>query len=691
MRDTSRERPVPPGAPFSGVLAIAALGPLFGAGYALFLGQDVNGDQRNYHFESAFSFLAGRLDVDAAPSGLVHSFFNPLPYLPFYTMTRLFPPRLEIALTGAWQGVSFALAFALGLLLTRGQPPRIRLALAALAALVSAAAPMALSELGSSMADLTLAPLILAATVALVAGAEEERTGPALALIGLAAFGIGLAIGLKLTNGIYALGIAAACGLGLRSWGKRALSFAVAGGAGALGVALSGGFWFLALWRKFQSPLFPYFDRWFVSPAIDPASPLHGESFFDAHFRYRDLGDVLSLPFRWIVANQTTAELPFRDMRFAILALALVAGALALALKRKSLDAAGAQLIAFVVASFAAWAYEFPIQRYIVGLELLLGPALLVAFSTFLTARVGMTALAATALVSALSVKSPDWGHVKPGRDWYGLKLPESLQTPALVFTEAYTSFVGPFLPPKSIVVGLAGGVFLRAGSGTFSDRTVAAALEREPPLPIFVLTSTLFHEPVRKALGSYGLTFSGPCLPVPNTAAFLAACPLSRGAPVARAALTLRAGDTLDFGPTAGGLAALFAGWNADSGWGWVGADYQPKLLLSVDASLADAPVKLTFKVSGLDEFGADDALTFVAGDRTLALWSKETFPADHALVVCIPADLFSPTQPTLFAFGYRRLGPGGGDARASMGLTSLRAERGGCEPQTPHPESPK
>ena len=269
-----------------------------------------------------------------------------------------------------------------------GNPLR-RSAIAALAAVFSAAGAMTLSELGSSMSDLLLSPLLLLAVLALVVAAQAAAAGRALALVAVAAALVDLSIGLKLTHSIYVFGLALACVIGWRSWSERLASLVVAGLAGAIGVAVSGGFWFLALWRQFGSPTFPYYDSLFHSPAIDPASALHGRSFFDPRFLPASFFDAIALPIRWMTVGQTTAELEFRDVRFGVVfALIVVAGGMWLWRRRTvrpASEAAGAgRVLVFTFVAFAVWLYQFGIQRYIVGVELLLGPCLLIALRQFL-------------------------------------------------------------------------------------------------------------------------------------------------------------------------------------------------------------------------------------------------------------------------------------------------------------------
>jgi hypothetical protein len=338
---------------------------------------------------------------------------------------------------------------------------------------------------------------------------------------------------------------------------------------------------------------------------------------------------------------------------------------------RAKFDPAGQRLIAFFLASFAAWAYAFPIQRYLISLELLLGPVLLVALAGFFGQRALLTAFAGFAVAAVATVKTPDWGHVPAGADWYEMQLPEPLTAPALVFTQAYTSYIAPFLPPESVVVGLGPGTFLRKGAGNFNDRVASAALARDPSPPVFALTDGLIRPQARASLGSYGLDFSGPCLPVRNSAGFIAACPLAPGGHSPRAARLLRAGETIRFGASADGLSALLSGWDAESGEGRVGPDQQPRLWLRWDASLAGAPIKLTFTLARFDEAGDGGALTLSADGKPLAEWTK----AEGAnLVACLLA-----SQATELAFGYRGATPG---AVTALRLDSLRVDRGGCNP---------
>jgi hypothetical protein len=58
---------------------------LAGAVYTWFAGEDINWDWRNYHEYGAFALIHGRFHEDVAPAG-IHTFLNPLAYLPAYLL-----------------------------------------------------------------------------------------------------------------------------------------------------------------------------------------------------------------------------------------------------------------------------------------------------------------------------------------------------------------------------------------------------------------------------------------------------------------------------------------------------------------------------------------------------------------------------------------------------------------------------
>src|SRR6202043_3986805 len=78
---------------------------LAGAAYTWFAGEDINWDWRNYHDYNAFALINGRYHEDVAPAG-IHSFLNPLAYLPAYLLRHHVGAPFWGILLGAIHGLN---------------------------------------------------------------------------------------------------------------------------------------------------------------------------------------------------------------------------------------------------------------------------------------------------------------------------------------------------------------------------------------------------------------------------------------------------------------------------------------------------------------------------------------------------------------------------------------------------------
>ena len=257
------------------------------------------------------------------------------------------------------------------------------------AVVISAASPMAISEVGTTFSDLLTSILVLGGLALLMRA--EFQPGRAVSTsmwIVLAGALVGAAVSLKLTNAAFAIGLFAAAMVGWRSWSERLTAIAATCAGGCLGFALCGGFWYLRMWRTFGNPFFPYYNAIFRSPDYPSTA-----SVFDGRYLPHSLLEALSYPFRWAIGGQATAELSSRDIRFAVL---IVAGLVAFSARlARGPDAsvqwtpAGRRLVIFFLVAFCVWMYEWSIQRYIVMLELLLGPVLVLVLQEFRSGRFG--------------------------------------------------------------------------------------------------------------------------------------------------------------------------------------------------------------------------------------------------------------------------------------------------------------
>ena len=135
------------------------------------------------------------------------------------------------------------------------------------ALVISAASPMAISEIGTTFVDLLTSILVLGG-LALLMRAEfpSGRVISTSIWIGLAGALVGAAVSLKLTNASFAIGLFAAATVGWKTWSEHLTAVAANCAVGCLGFALCGGFWYLRMWRLFHNPFFPYFNASFRSP-----------------------------------------------------------------------------------------------------------------------------------------------------------------------------------------------------------------------------------------------------------------------------------------------------------------------------------------------------------------------------------------------------------------------------------------
>ena len=182
-------------------MAIALGSLLAGAIYTWFIGEDVNWDWQNYHEYNVWAVINGRYGLDALPAGF-QTYFNPAVYFPVYYLRHLLPLPYGLMIMGAVHGLNLLLIYFLVRVLLREAATASAIGASIL---IAAVGPMTLSEVGTSFSDILTALPILAGCI-LILSADGSHHGRYV----LAGLLIGAAVGLKLTNVVYALGAAAA-------------------------------------------------------------------------------------------------------------------------------------------------------------------------------------------------------------------------------------------------------------------------------------------------------------------------------------------------------------------------------------------------------------------------------------------------------------------------------------------------
>jgi hypothetical protein len=495
-------------------IAIALGSLLAGAIYTWIAGEDANWDWQNYHAYNVWAVLNGRYDTDALPAGF-QTYFNPAVYFPVYALRHLLPQPFGLLIVGAVHGLNLALVY----WLTRGLL-RNAASFGAVAAsiLIAAFGPMTLSEVGTSFSDILTALPIVAGFILILTADGSHRLRYLLA--GLL---LGAAVGLKLTNVVFALAAAAAVLLSARPL----MAMICLGVGGAVGGLASGGAWSLMLWREMGNPVFPLFNGVFQSSELAP------NNIMDMQFLPKGFWDALAYPFYWLLGDNRSSEYPFRDARFAVAMLLMLAGIAARAARQTAIfTRRDLQFFVIFAVSYAAWLWLFAIQRYAIVLELLCGPLialLLVRVMAGASAKTSTAVMLSVAAAIALWSQPGDWWR-RPWSDPYQPKISARLQQPATYFLlDKPLAYVAPLLPPRSRFYQIADIALPVMPDGTF-DRRIRAGLK--DPLPGGAWELHIRGKPFRQnLLDRYGLAIDGsqPCVELegvqPGTA--IEACPL--------------------------------------------------------------------------------------------------------------------------------------------------------------------
>jgi hypothetical protein len=502
-------------------IAIALGSLLAGAIYTWFVGEDVNWDWLNYHEYNVWAVINDRYGIDALPPGF-QTYFNPTVYFPVYYLRHLLPLPYGLMIMGAVHGLNLLLIYFLVRVLLRETATASAIGAAIL---VAAVGPMTLSEVGTSFSDILTALPILAGCI-LILSAEGRH-----ARYVLAGLLIGAAVGLKLTNVVYALGAAAAVLAASRPL-KATLCLGVGGAVGALA---TGGAWGLMLWREMGNPIFPLFNAVFQSPELVPMNIM------DWQFLPKGLLDALAYPFYWLVGDNRSSEYPFRDARFAVATVLIVLGiGRGLITRTDIFTRRDTQFLLFFAVSYAAWLAVFSIQRYAIVLELLCAPLIVLLIHRCIAGAPGSASLRASsarmnammltvALAIALWSQPGDWFR-RPWTNPYNPTISKSLEQPAVyLLVDKPLAYIAPRLPPESRFYQIADIALPIMPDGKF-DRRIRTALKNPPPGGTWELHTR--GKPVREALlERYGLRVdaSRPCVEIEGAwlGTAIEACPV--------------------------------------------------------------------------------------------------------------------------------------------------------------------
>ncbi len=515
---------------YTATCLVVALGTMLV--YALWRGQDVNWDQRNYHLIVPFLVLHGTFWDSIAPSG-VQTYFNPLVLIPEYLVIRALPPVIAVLTIVAAQAMAFLIAARICLRIAGPDPGDGGYFGAFLGFLLCLASPMALSEAGTTIVDLIVAVPVLLAYLLLLTRDDPSAPRHACLVAGLL---LGLAAGLKLTNMVFVIGAPAFFLTGRAQPRRRAAGMAQLTLGAALGFMIVAGWWHITLWRRFHNPLFPYANNIFRAPDYPPVA------LRDLRFLPRSAWDIVLYPYYWLVGGSPTpllmspaSETDPKDARFA-LALAGAPVVLAIVLFRRPrgfalLGRPETGLLLACAIDYVVWLFTFGILRYLVPVEIMCGAVLLVLTDWVAAGRSaagwGRTRLLLVlAVIAVVRLHVATWQRVPWQSHWATIApSPLDLQGRPLIFlTFAPSAFVALSLPVDARYVDLeCEGIDLCGPDDTPLTRQLRTELQADPPDTLYAVIPGESRPPQAastgpglRGLAAWGLHLGTRCQSLP-------------------------------------------------------------------------------------------------------------------------------------------------------------------------------
>lgn len=244
----------------SNVVAASLVLAMAGGCLSLWLGQDANWDLRNYHLYNGYAALQGRLSLDLAPAQM-QSYFSPVLDVFHYLLMTVLPGPVAGFVLGVLHGLLFVPVAGIAWQVLQGRAERAWLA--PLLAVAGLCTGTVLAGFGNTMADNTTALFVLGSVWLVLRGQSQGKAGTGVWL-GAGTL-IGIAVALKLTNAIYAVGLAAAVLVAVRGWGQRLRALLLVTLAALAVAALVTGWWYWQLWQMHGNPLLPQFNAVFQS------------------------------------------------------------------------------------------------------------------------------------------------------------------------------------------------------------------------------------------------------------------------------------------------------------------------------------------------------------------------------------------------------------------------------------------
>lgn len=498
------------------VMSMLSLGVL-----SLHLGQDANWDLRNYHYYNVYALLNGRIGFDYAPAH-VQTYLNPLLDFPFYFLLTHLTPKWVGFIMGAIHGINFWLVYLISNQVLRflSNIKKVCLSLACAAAGIYGAG--FISEVGTVFNDSMLSIFLLGSILLTIRWLyQDENSASTLKQLPilLASVLLGIAVGLKLYAAVFGIGMIVALIFSVRTWRARILTTVLWSIGAFAGLVISSGYWMFLMWNKFQSPLFPFYNKIFKSPYFEY------KNLADHRFLPKDLTQTLFYPFYFATTQRHVSEVFFRDIRYAVLyimVVLLISKIIYQLIHKREFNLKSGSmpsdtiislrfLLPFCVTSYVVWQSMFSIYRYMITLELLV-PLLIVLIIFYSFKKGPLRALITASVLIAIIAfaKIPSWGRASWKDDFFGVKIPMVEQAdykdnPAVLLSGNHPlAYILPFFPPNFRFIQVKGN-FNGPRRKTKLESEIRALLTKQKA-PIYLLADFKDISSANEDMSAYGL-----------------------------------------------------------------------------------------------------------------------------------------------------------------------------------------
>jgi len=448
--------------------------------WSWYAGKDLNWDSLNYHVYVAYQWVNDRLSQDFLAAS-IQSYLNPIAYLPFFYMVQADWPSI-------WIGASLAAIHSVNLIVIAWLSSillpadvRYRPLWVIFSVLIAGLNPIFTSQIGSTFIDISTSSFVLVAFAFAVRGIRveaqqlvEAKSGTFIVFSHFVVSGIfiGLAVGMKLTNAIYAAALVPVFVLMRQRWGGIGGLFGYAVGA-AGGYVIVNGWWAWRLYQEFGNPFFPYFNTLFLSPDF-PAFSIRNYRFIP-----ESIADALIFPIDILrpIENVYT-EIPAPDARFVVFFFLFLLAVGVGKVKARMIGLFGnsrdvpvsdgqlrllAVLLIWLVC-YMLWLYTSGNGRYFMPGLLMLGPLVVcLSLHVFRVRRFAIYFLGVLVWVQVIQVKDASayrWSSVPWGERWFDVDVPvELVDEPYFYLIPATQTsmFIAPYLNKNSVFSNIAG------------------------------------------------------------------------------------------------------------------------------------------------------------------------------------------------------------------------------------------